>query len=185
MIALATDYLLFRFTGGECVPFSAEMISVELMGESAQWFDQEFVRHAARAVFHYFRHELQRQTVTVGEFAFALEKVLRGFRLETAASVPTDPRGGIVESDLCRLADESGGGCELAFFPRLREELRQQLQQEPRVLRFRGLRGCVKRLAGAQRWSLRCRDLQAQIVAYLRQCLDSESKPTEFALLIE
>ncbi|MGH7970568.1 MAG: hypothetical protein ACREIC_17720, partial [Limisphaerales bacterium] len=107
-IALATDCLLFRFNSGDCVPFSAEMISVELMGDSASWFDQDFVRHAARAVFHYFRHELCRQTVTVGEFSSALEKVLRGFRLGAIQEATTSSRGSVVESDLCRLACESG-----------------------------------------------------------------------------
>ena len=53
------------------------------------------------------------------------------------------------------LARESGDARELVFFPRLRRELRTQLQNSPRVVRFRGLRGCVKQLAGARRWS-RC-----------------------------
>ncbi len=185
MIALSTDCLLFRFSGGECVPFSAEMISVELMGEAARWLDEEFVRHAARAVFHFFRHELCRQTVTVAEFAGALEKVLRGLRLESSVAVEPTPTGAVLESDLCQLAKESGDGCELAFFPRLRDELRQQLQQSPRILRFRGLRNCVKTLVGARRWSLRCRSFEAQILAYVHRCLDSEVKPAEFALVIE
>ena len=185
MIALSTDCLLFRFTSGDCVPFSAEMISIELMGDTACWFDQDFVRQAARAVFHYFKHELGRQTVTVGEFASALEKVLRGFSLRTKPESSANSRGSVIESDLCQLACESGNGCELAFFPRLREELRQQLLQKPRVLRFRGLRGCVKQLTGARRWGTRCRDLETQILAYLHGCLDSEAKPLEFSLVID
>ncbi|HVV70282.1 MAG TPA: hypothetical protein VHI52_02095 [Verrucomicrobiae bacterium] len=183
MIALANDCLLFRFTSGDCVPFSADMISVELMGQSASWFDQDFVKHAAQAVFHYFKHELRRQTVTVGEFAAALEKVLRGFTLAGAEPAPSD--GSVVESDLRRLANESSDGCELVFFPKLRQELRRGLKQNPRVLRFRGLRGCVKQLTGARRWGVRCRNLEAQILSYLHQCLDSEAKPRELALLVE
>jgi len=53
------------------------------------------------------------------------------------------------------------------------------------VLRFRGLRGCVKQLTGARRWSLRCQSLEGEIVAYLRQCLSVESAPEEFALMVE
>lgn len=185
MIALATDCLLFRFTSGDCVPFSAEMISVELMGDSASWFDQDFVRHAAQAVFHYFKHELRRQTVTVGEFAEALEKVLRGFKAEGTQTNSATAQSSVLESDLYRLARESGHGWELAFFPKLRDELRHQLRQKPRVLRFRGLRGCVKELVGARRWGSRCRDLEAQILAYLHGCLHSESKPAELALVID
>ena len=185
MITLAADCLLFQMASGEAIPFSAEMISVELMGDQAKRFDAEFVRHAASAVLHYFKHELQRQTVSVGEFAQALEKVLRGFRL----AAPQGPAGlatrRVCESDLSRLASESGEGCELFFFPRLRDELRRQLQQTPQVVRFRGLRGCVKQLTGARRWSQRCQQLEEQIVQYLRECMGAEAGEKELALVIE
>ena len=85
MIALAYDCLLFQTSNGESIPFSAEMISVELTGEGIGAFDPEFLKHAASAVFHYFKHDLGRVTVTVGEFAGALEKVLRGFGLQSEA----------------------------------------------------------------------------------------------------
>ena len=73
----------------------------------------------------------------------------------------------------------------LVFFPRLRAELQRHLEQSPRVLRFRGLRGCVKQLAGARRWSLRCQTLEGEIVDYLRECLSAEPAPAEFAMLVE
>ena len=79
MITLAADCLLFELATGERIPYSADMVSVEMAGGTAELFDSEFVHHATKAVFHYFKHELGRQSVTVGEFAAALEKVLRGF----------------------------------------------------------------------------------------------------------
>ncbi len=185
MITLAADCLLFQMATGEQMPFSAEMISVELLGDTTEHFDAEFVRHASSAVFHYFKHELQRQTVSVSEFAQALEKVLRGFRLAAPKSAEAAAMAGVRESDLGLLASESGEGCELFFFPRLRDELRRQLQHAPRVLRFRGLRGCVKHLTGARRWSNRCQQLEEQIVQFLRQCLGVEPGQKEFALFIE
>ncbi len=185
MIALAADCLLFKLASGESVPFSAEMISVELTGNTTQWLDPDFVGHAAKAVFHYFKHELRRQTLTVGEFAEALEKVLRGLKLEPPA--PSDGRVGpaVRETDLCRLARETDPGGELFFFPLLRDELRQHLRQSPRLLRFSGLRSCVKQLVGVQRWNGRCRHLEEQIVQYLRECLIAEGRQSEFALVVE
>jgi hypothetical protein len=185
MIALASNCLLFQTPTGESVPLSVEMISVELMGETAELFDSEFVSHAANAVFHYFKHELGRQTVLITEFAGALEKVLRGFALTAKPCTQTKDLRGVLEADLSRLARESGKGCELFFFLRLRDELRQHLQQGPRMLRFRGLRRCVKQLVGARRWSLRCQNLEEQIVGYLRECLSAETGQTEFALVVE
>jgi hypothetical protein len=53
------------------------------------------------------------------------------------------------------------------------------------VLRFYGLRGCVKQLAGARRWSSRCDQIEEQIVEYLRRCLTAEPQKTECALVVE
>lgn len=185
MITLAWDCLLFQLATGESIPFSADMISVELSGDSVGMFDPEFVKHATNAVFHYYKHELGRQTITVGEFAGALEKVLRGFDFDTAPRGEAAARPRVLESDLRRLAREAGNGCELFFFHRLRDELRQQLRQAPKMVRFRGLRGCVKHLAGARRWSARCRTLHDQIVEYLRNCLTAEASRNDCSLLVE
>jgi len=186
MISLASDCLLFQMASGESVPFSAEMISVEVMGDAASVFEPEFVKHAAASVFHYFKHNLGRETISVAEFASALEKVLRGFGFkvesgDAAASQTGKPPG----SDLRLLAHESGGGCELVFFPRLRDALRTQLRHSPRLIRFRGLRGCVKQLAGAQRWGPRCQTLHDQIVGYLRECLGAEPREADCTLVVE
>jgi len=198
MIALAYDCLLFQTSNGESIPFSAEMISVELTGEGIGAFDQEFLKDAASAVFHYFKHDLGRVTVTVGEFAGALEKVLRGFGLQSEADeqngeqvqdLPAEEEVSgerrVLKLDLRTLACESGKGFELFFFPRLRDELRQQLAQEPEVLHFRGLRSCVKQLTGARRWGPRCQTLQDQIVEFLRNCFTSEANQPNCALLVE
>jgi len=188
MIALQSDCLLFRLADGESIPFSSEMISVELMGDASDQFDPELVRHAAASVFHYFKSELGRETVSVGEFAQALEKVLReiGFRIRSAESAPAETEPSCPEAaDLRMLAHESGQSLELFFFPRLRREIRSRLRQPPHVVRFRGLRGCVKQLTGARRWSARCEKLQEQIVDYLRQCLTAEASQTECSLVVE
>lgn len=180
MISLAKDCLLFELATGESIPFSSEMISIELMGDAAARFDPEVIRHAAASVFHYFRNDLARDSVTVAEFAEALEKVLRGLGFNVQpAEVPAPG------ADLRVLARESGDARELVFFPRLRDELRTQLQTSPRMVRFRGLRGCVKQLTGAQRWSPRCEDLQEQILGYLRECLSTDAREAECRLVVE
>ena len=178
MIALASDCLLFRLPSGEKVPLSADAMRFELTGSSAKLFDPDVVKQAAHAVFYYFRHDLRMDTVTLGQFAQALEKVLSGF-------APGRPAGsGVLQSDLDQIAAEFCAGCELFFFPRLREELRKQLQQSPQELHFGGLRGCVKHLAGMQRWGERCRELHERIVEFLRSCLRAEAETGECALLV-
>lgn len=183
MIALHSDCLLFQLANGESVACSAEAICVEVHGNSSGTIDPEMLRHATASVFHYFKEELARETVTVGEFAGALEKVLRAFGLTIRSGSPEENPLDILESDLRLIARESAENSELFFFPKLRNALRSHLRQSPRVLRFRGLRGCAKQLAGARHWSRRCERMQEQIVEYLRGCLGAEKN--QCALVVE
>jgi hypothetical protein len=182
MIALHTDCLLFELTNGESIPCSSAMISVEIVDGADSQLEPELLRHAAASVFHYFKVELERETVTVGEFSLALEKVLRHLGYTIHAGGPDSE---IRDTDLARLIRETGGSLELFFFPRLRAELRVQLRRSPRVVRFRGLRRCVKQIAGARRWSSRCERLQDQIVDFLRQCMNQEPEKPGCALVVE
>ena len=185
MIALQSDCLIFQLASDESVPCSAEMISVELTGNADGLLDPEVLHHATASVFHYFKKELDRESVTVGEFAQALEKVLCNLGFAVRTGMMEGRSQEVIETDLCRFACESDGSLELVFFPRLRDELRSQLRQSPRLLRFRGLRGCVKQLTGARRWSPRCETLQDNIVEYLRNCLTAEPEQIECSLVVE
>jgi hypothetical protein len=184
MIALKWDCLWFRTPAGHSLPFSPEMIAIEINDKHKTSLDPDFVRQAATAVFHYFKHELGRQTVSVGEFVGALEKVLVG--LEGKIGEPEIGHGGpaFIASDLCRLARESDNG-ELFFFSRLRDELREKLRRSPRLVHFRGLRRCVKQITGAQRWNRHCTRLGDQINSFLRECLHAEGSHEEVALMVD
>jgi hypothetical protein len=188
MIQLKADCLVFQTQDGEQVPCSAEWVTLELMGDGASLVDPEVVRHASAAVLHYFKHELHRQYVSVSEFAVALEKVLRTFGLSvyadctTEADAPKERR--VLESNLDQLASCAAEGFELLFFPQLRQELQRQMQRSPQVLRFRGLRACVKHLAGVERWNHRCENLNDQIVDFLRSCWQTESASQSCALVV-
>jgi len=177
MIQMRSDYLFFQMPTGEAVPCSAQKVTVELIGSAGGDLDPELVQHAAEAVLHYFKFALHRNSVSVAEFARALESVLEGLGL-TAASEdkPTAPAC-IAELDLRHLACAAGKGYELVFFRGLRQAMRRQLSASPQVLRFIGLRGCVKQLAGAQRWNERCDRLRGQILSYLRGCFDTDARP--------
>jgi hypothetical protein len=184
VIALAADCLLFKMGSGESIPFSAEMLSFELMGESATLFDAEFVRHASHAVFDYFKHELNQAEVSIDEFAGALERVLHGFVISARKAAEAES-GVMVETDLKRLALESGEGRELFFFPRLREEVSRGLSLSPKLIRLNGLRPCVKQLTGVRRWTPRCTDLQEQIVDFVRHCLSGRSAQDSIAVVLQ
>ena len=73
------------------------------------------------------------------------------------------------------------GGADVG---RNREEMRRKLDLCPQVLRFRGLRVCVKQLTGSKRWTRRCQVLHDQIVDYLRTCLGAEKGAAACALVV-
>ncbi|MBU6400702.1 MAG: hypothetical protein KGS61_10310, partial [Verrucomicrobia bacterium] len=157
--------------------------TVELFGDAASLLDPEMVRQAARAVLHYFRHDLARDWVSVAEFSAALERTLRGLDpIATQVAPPAPAR--VADADLRRLACESGKGCELVFFARLREALREHLRDSPQIVRFSGLRGCVKQLVGARRWTDRCQRLNDDIVDFLRGCLRAEAQAAACAMVV-
>jgi len=185
MILLAPDCLLFQMPSGESVPFSAETISVELSDGAGGLFEQDFVEHAAASVFHYFKNHLGRETVSMAEFASAFESVLHGLGLKLDAGLLTATNPGKAAKDLRLLAQEAGAGCELVFFPRLRASVRDQAQNSPQLICFHGLRGCVKRLLGAQRWSPRCEQFRDQIVEFLRRSVRAEAAGDSCALMVE
>ncbi len=184
MILLRRDCLVFETSNGESIPCSATEISVELMGAAADSLDKEIIEHAAMGVLHFFKEQLGRSSVSVAEFSVALEQALNslGLNIKPKPAQTVLPR--VTESDLSRLAYQSGQGYELLFFGSLREELRRNLELSPSLLRFRCLRLCVKRLIGAKRWSRRCQTLNDQIVTYLRTCLRADPRGMNCALVI-
>jgi len=175
---------MFQTNCGHQVPASAEWVTLELIGGGAGQVDLELIRHVAAAVLHYFKEELHRQFVSVAEFAAALEHALRAVGLsifaETGAVVSR-----VVESHLPELMKSAGGHGELFLLPQLRQELARRLGESPQMVRFIGLRPCVKELAGVNRWCPRCESLSDQIVDYMRTCLQSDPRSQTCTLLVK
>jgi hypothetical protein len=182
MIQLNPDYLVFKTNAGENIPCAAELVAIELIGDAISILDPELIRNASAAVLHYFKTELGRHSVSIGEFSLALERVLRGFGVNVKTEPDEEQSVRVAEADLRQLTTKED--FELTFFPRLREEMRSKISEAPHIVRFRGLRACVKQLAGAQRWCRRCEKLSDQIVEYLRTCLSVESKTETCALVV-
>jgi hypothetical protein len=106
MIQLRQDCLWLKGEDGEIIPCSVEQITLEIIGGAAGGVDPEVLRHAAAGVLHYFREEIQRETVTVGEFAQALSRVLAGFGLALeVAEVKSEATGTKLGSTVLLPAD--------------------------------------------------------------------------------
>ena len=197
MIQLSNDCLVFQLSDGQAIPCSVERFTLELVGDNAGLIDPEVIRNAAQGVLHYFREELGRTWVTLGEFSEALERVLRSFGLNVVAAPALNPDAAPAElpasasdskgpdgADLGGLTGAAGETCELLFFNQLRSTVREQLETNTGCVCFKGLRRCAKRLVGAQRWCRRSARMSDQIVTFLRECLNAEAAGRDCALVV-
>ncbi len=173
MIRLRSDCLIIQISGGEQFPCPVEVVTTELIGKAVDWMSPELIQNVTAAVLHFFREEQDREAVSVAEFAEALESVLQnlGYSVNAAAKRKRMIRNANI-NDWIR---ESDGEMELAMYLRMRLEMERLLQNRPRELRLRGLRGCVKRVLRARRWSRRCQVLSDQVVSFMRQCFDEHA----------
>lgn len=185
MIQLRSDCLVFETAAGECIPCSAEELTIELIGSGAKAVTPELIHNAAAALLHYFKNDLGREKVSIVEFTSELVNVLRrlGFEVLESAAI-NENSGNIVELDLCGLAGTAEEGMEILFFTRLRAEIRRTCGEQLSRVRFVGLRPCVKKLSGARRWNGRCQALRDQIVDYLRHCLSVDVQSSRCELII-
>ncbi|MSU03867.1 MAG: hypothetical protein EXS23_01340 [Pedosphaera sp.] len=186
MIQLHPDCLIFHTSSGDCFPCSAETVTIEIIGDSANKLDPDVLRQAASAVTYYFRHDLGREHVTLDEFTQALSRTLRqlGYDVLTPEATSKSAASPASSADLAMLAFCSPSGFELDFFPRLRTELRSRLAGSSEILLFQGLRRCVKQLTGRQRWCPCCEQKSDQIVRFLRDCLAFEEHEKNCGLVI-
>ena len=185
MRLLSRECLLVRLPSGGCIPLWPETVPVHLEGEAAGALDPDMLQEAVAAIFHYFVRERRQQSIPVADFSLALEKILQGLGLAFSRRKYLSWPPAEFESDLRQMAQESGSGAELIFFPRLRAELKKQLLHGASVVRFRGLRGCVKELAGVRRWSASCQPLCDRIVEHVRACAAADSAGGDCILIIE
>ena len=57
-------------------------------------------------------------------------------------------------------------------------------KESKEVVRFWGLRGCVKQITGKKRWGQNCERFSEQVVDFLRNCLSIESGAQSRGLIV-
>tara|TARA_Y100000588_G_scaffold357009_1_gene413816 strand:- start:1389 stop:1970 length:582 start_codon:yes stop_codon:yes gene_type:complete len=192
MIQLHTDCLVFETSDGQAIPCSAEDVTVELLGEAAKELEEQVIEEAAAATLYYFKQELGRNVVSVGEFTMALERILRGFgyKVKPVYDETTTASAREAETDLQPLASRAsqsrreGEGLEMVFFCTLRDQIHADLHGKPELLRIKGLRNAVRKLTGSNKWSPRCQQLNDQIVDYLRDIVARHKQEARLTLMI-
>ncbi len=161
------DCLVIKADDGSVVMCSAQQMAAEL-SSAVDWADDHVLRSVSEAVLHFFREE-ERVCITLEEFARALEKGLKS----VVQASPKECR--IVSSDLNDLLAGTEESLEMDLCLRVRRKIEGLLEGRPDEVHFQGLRGCVKRVLGARRWTRRCQLLHDQIANYLRDCFQAHA----------
>ena len=94
MILLRPDCLVFKRADGHNVPCSAHEVILQLLGDSAEQMEEDFLQNVAEAVLHYFKEDLGWTTVSVrraspspGPFTTRMTRFLQGTITRVSPSV--------------------------------------------------------------------------------------------------
>lgn len=175
MIALPDDIPLVEYEDGHVVPFENDVVLRPLLKAAAKAGYPEWwlAQHVARSVSAYLHRGTERSVISIARLAQAVQAVLEviGYA-EVACHFRPDPP--LIQISLIDLAREAGSGYELAFFEALGRRLHQLVGSANSRFEMIGLQGCVKLLRSRKLWSRDCEFLRAEIVAYVREQIETE-----------
>jgi len=154
---------------GRLTPFDeARLIASIRSAASRVGDDSEWLAESVAAAIHlYARDCTSEQTIEMSEIEDVVAAVLRMLGYDDIERAYRQRRQ-LSEIQLEQLVAQSGAGFELDFYRHLDDALRSAEDGELALMRVRGLRSCVMRLRGAQRWGASCRTLAEDIVAHVR-----------------
>lgn len=133
---------------------------------AADRHDFPFLDEILRGVEEYLEQRCSLSLLPLAKLFERMRRMLETIGCDTIAA-KLEPVGPPVTLCLAELAEQAGNGFELAFFERLRHELRELRQAGVEEVRFRGLREGVQVLAGGGPWCRRCDELEAEVEAFL------------------
>ncbi|MEI8233250.1 MAG: hypothetical protein WCH57_01040 [Verrucomicrobiota bacterium] len=178
MIALADGLPLVQLDDGRAVAFQRGWI-VRALAKAAfkagfsKWWLAE---HVAETVELSLASHYQENVISVPRLTERIRDVLQGIGYSEVGGYLALGRPG-ERLDLAALAREAGAGYELAFFNRLREQLRSLIGAGTTDVDLIGLAPCVKQLRARKSWSRGCEALQEEIVSFVRkQTADNPAK---------
>ena len=184
MIALADGLPLVQLDNGRAVAFQRDWMVRALAraafkaGFSKWWLAEHVVESVAQSLSLYY----QENVIAVPRLTERIRDVLQGIGYSEIGTHLVLGRPG-ERLDLSALAREAGAGYELAFFNRLREQLRSLIGGGTTEVDVVGLAPCVKQLRDCERWSRSCEALQEEIVSFVRS--QTEANPVKREISVQ
>jgi hypothetical protein len=167
VIQLREDIAWVRDDAGTLTPFDNSRLaaSIHLAAAEAGQADMLLAESVAAAVYLFARDCQPQHIIAAGEVARIVVSILTALGCADMARAYARRRSQ-TEIRLDELAVGADAVFELDFYRRLDAALRAASGDA--LVQLRGLRSCVKRLRGAQRWGAGCRALAEDIVGFVR-----------------
>jgi hypothetical protein len=169
MILPREDIAWVRTEDDHIVPFDGERLADSIQRAAAQvgHSDPLLAESVASAVQLFVCEASSKRTLAAREMAGLVVSVLTmlGFA-EVAQAYRLHECGARIRLD--EMAAQAGTSLELDFFRQLDAALGAAADGHTSRLEVGGLRACVMRLRGAQRWCASCRTLAEEIVNHVR-----------------
>jgi hypothetical protein len=169
MIQLQDDIVWVRFADGRLAPFDEQRLalSIQKAAERTGLSDWWLAESIAAAVHVYASHSRTNgviQSSKITEIVAVALSELGHSRISEAYAAGRN-RAAV---HLNELAGGMSAAFELEFFQQLDRALDAAANRRLLVMEVDGLRACVMRLRGAQRWTAGCREFAEDIVEYVR-----------------
>lgn len=182
MIQLNPRSICLHLPHGETVPLLAKSVVHAYCEQKPLGIDMESwqLEEVAHALIHYLRVDLHRDTIAADDFFEALSTLVIVVG-DHPAQKSEEP---IQSANLYHMAQEPGCAFELAFFRAVQRATREFKAQRTRLIRFVGLRPCVKLLLGAKNWGKSCQRLSDEIVDFIRRQMIHGTNSTAIAFAV-
>jgi hypothetical protein len=183
MIAFRNNLPVVRFDDGRVMNFDGRWLSeaVALAATRSGYQKWWLAEHVTQTVQAYLRHDFDPPTISPEQLRTAVRSVLQVIGYADVAD-HFEPLPPPIRLSLADLAREAGAGYELLFFRLLQNELRAIAESPSVRVELFDLNPCVKMLRSAKNWSRDCEGLQAEIVRFVREELDSSPRADELRL---
>jgi hypothetical protein len=169
MIQLRDDIVWVREADGRLSPFSERRLAISIYqaAKSGGESDPLLAEAVAVAVREFIGAVHPDAAIERRDLASLVASILAalGYTKVSTAYLLRQRRA---EINLARLAVETESGIELDFFRRLDLALMELGEPRTRRVQLTGLRECVMKLKGAQRWTKACSGMADEIVSFVR-----------------
>lgn len=184
MIQFHQDVAWVREPNGRSSPFDGARLGVSLQAAAtvAGVVDLTLIESIVAVAHLYVCDCCPDRTTTPSEIVSLVVEMLSMLGMKDIARA-YQQRGQWTQIKLDQMA--SAEDFELGFYNRLDARLRAVADAELELVQLSGLRACVMRLRGAQRWGAACRSLADEIVEFVRVRVEQVRPTRSVALNVE